>query len=78
MVQRKPDDSIKVQQVLKLVDELEPAEREEVLYQLKLAELRREIEKGLDSADRGDLHSEEEVMAFLDQHHKQRIERQKK
>jgi hypothetical protein len=78
MAQRKPEDNINVQQVLKLVDQLTPEEREEVLYQLKLQELRREIEKGIQSAERGELYSEEEVMAYLKEHHRQRVERQKK
>lgn len=78
MAQRKPEESVKVQQVLKLVDELAPEERDEVLYQLKLEDLRREIQKGIDSAERGELYSEEEVMAYLDEHHKQRLERQTK
>lgn len=78
MAQRKPEESVKVQQVLKLVDELTPEERDEVLYQLKLEDLRREIQKGIDSAERGELYSEEEVMAYLDEHHKQRLERQTK
>jgi hypothetical protein len=78
MAQRKPEESVKVQQVLKLVDELSPEERDEVLYQLKLEDLRREIQKGIDSAERGELYSEEEVMAYLDEHHKQRLERQAK
>ncbi len=76
MSQRKPEDNVKVQQVLKLVDELTPEERDEVLYQLKLEDLRREIQKGIDSAERGELYSEKEVMAYLDEHHKQRLERQ--
>lgn len=78
MAQRKPEDNISVQQVLKLVEKLSPDEREEVLYQLKLQDLRREIQKGIDSAERGELHSEEEVMAYLDECHRQRLERQKK
>lgn len=78
MAQRKPEENVKVQQVLKLVDELTPEERDEVLYQLKLEDLRREIQKGIDSAERGELYSEEEVMAYLDEHHKQRLERQTK
>ncbi|HEY9713882.1 MAG TPA: hypothetical protein V6C72_10455 [Chroococcales cyanobacterium] len=78
MVQRKPEESAKVQQVLRLVDELMPEERDEVLYQLKLEDLRRELQKGIDSAERGDLCSEEEAMAFLNEHHRQRLERQRK
>ena len=76
MAMRKPEESVKVQQVLKLVDELTSEERDEVLYQLKLEDLRREIQKGIDSAERGELYSEEEVIAFLDKHHRQRLERQ--
>ena len=78
MAQRKPQESEKVQHVRKLVDELTPGERDEVLYQLKLEDLRREIQKGIDSAERGELYSEEEVMAHLDEHHKQRLERHTK
>lgn len=78
MAQRKSEDSIKVQQVLKLVEQLSPEEREEVLYQLKLQDLRGEIQKGIESAERGELHSEEEVMAFLEQHHRKRLEAQDK
>jgi len=78
MAKRNTGESVKVQQVLKLVHELTPEERDEVLYRLKLDDLRREIQKGIDSADRGELYSEDEVMAYLDEHHKQRLEKQTK
>lgn len=78
MARRKPEESVKVQQVLKLVGELTPEERDEVLYQLRLVDLCQEIQKGIDSAERGELYSEEEVMAYLDERHKQRLERQTK
>jgi hypothetical protein len=78
MAQRKAEESIKVQQVLKLVDELTPEERDAVMYQLKLQDLRREIQKGIDSSDRGDVYSEEEAWARLDEHRRQFLDRQSK
>lgn len=78
MAQRKPQESARVRQVLKLVEGLAPEERDEVVYQLKLEDLRREIQKGVDSAERGDLCSEEDAMAFLEQRRRQRLERQEK
>ena len=78
MAQRKPEENIRIQQVLNLVHELTAQEQEQLLEQLKLEDLRREIQKGIDSAERGELYSEEEVMASLDEHHRQRLESQKK
>ena len=75
MAQGKPEETAKVQQVLKLVDELTPEERDAVLYQLKLQELRREIQKGVDSSERGDVYSEEEAWKRLDEHRRQFLDR---
>lgn len=77
MAQRKPEETAKVQQVLKLVEELSPEEREAVLYQLKLEDLRREIQKGIDAADRGELISLDELNERLDATHARLLERQK-
>jgi hypothetical protein len=77
MAQRKPEENVRVQQVLKLVDELTPPERDEVLYQLKLQDLRREIQTGLDAAERGDVVSLEELNEHLDAIQAKYLERQK-
>jgi hypothetical protein len=45
---------------------------------LKLRELRREIQKGIDSSERGDVHTEEEALAMLAEHRRQILERQSK
>lgn len=74
---REPEENVRVQQVLKLVDELKPQERDEVLYQLKLQDLRREIRKGIDAADRGELVTLEELNEHLDAIQQKYMERQK-
>ena len=56
---------IPVEQVLKLVEQFSPEEHEEFLRQIKLQELKREIQIGIDQAERGELFSEEEVLARL-------------
>ncbi len=68
MAQRKSEEQGTIEQVLKLVDKLSLEGREEVLYQLKLNELRRDIQVGLDQANRGELFSEQEAMAQLKAH----------
>lgn len=78
MAQRKPEETAKVQQVLKLVEELSLEEREAVLYQLKLQDLRREIQKGIDASERGEVMSLEELNRRLDATRAEIIERQKK
>lgn len=78
MAQRKPEETAKVQQVLKLVEELSPEEREAVLYQLKLEDLRREIQKGIDASERGEVMSLEELNRRLDATRAEILERQKK
>ena len=50
---------------LKLVGKLSPEERERLSQQLQLEELRYQIQKGIDAADRGELISAEEVFAGL-------------
>ena len=54
-----------VEQMVKLVVQLPPKEHAEFLRKIKLQELRREIQIGIDQADRGELFSEEEVFARL-------------
>jgi hypothetical protein len=74
MAQRK----VTIDQVLKLIDQMTPEERQELLDQLKQREdLRREIQIGIDAADRGELVSIEELNEHLDAIQQKYIERQK-
>jgi predicted transcriptional regulator len=54
-----------VDQVLKLVDQLSAEEREQLIQELRTEDFRREIQKGVDAADRGELAPAEEVLARL-------------
>jgi predicted transcriptional regulator len=78
MAQPKPDQTSKLSQVLKLVDQLTPEEQQELLEQLKLEDLRREIRKGIEASERGEVYTEEEVLAHLDKVRQEIMERQKK
>lgn len=78
MAQRKSVESAKVQQLLKLVEELTSEELDELLYQLNLEDLRREIRKGIEASERGEVYTEEEVLAHLDDVHQELLKRQKK
>jgi hypothetical protein len=77
MAQRKPEENAKIQQVLKLVHELTAQEQQQLLEQLKFENLRREIQIGIDQADRGELISLEELNERLDATHAKLLERQK-
>jgi len=77
MAQRKPEENAKIQQVLKLVHELTAQEQQQLLEQLKFENLRREIQIGIDQADRGELISVEELNERLDATHAKLLERQK-
>ena len=78
MAQRKPEDPTTLDQVLKLVHQLTAEEQQELLEQLKLEDLRREIRKGIEASERGEVYTEEEVVAHLDNVHQEILERQKK
>lgn len=67
MARHKPEEQTSIDQVLKLVEQLSPEVREEVLDRLKLDELRKEIQKGIDSCERGELFPAEQVFAELKQ-----------
>ncbi len=54
-----------VDQVLKLVDQLSPEEREQLMRELRAEDFRRDIQKGIAAADRGELKPAEEVLAKL-------------
>jgi hypothetical protein len=76
MAQRKPDEDRTIEQVLKLVEGLSLEGREEVLERLKLEDMRREIQKGIDSADRGELIPADVVLNRLRKRAEQRINEQ--
>ncbi len=66
MAQTKPAKKVPFNQVLKLVDQLLPKEQERLVEQMKLQWLRREVQKGIDQADRGELLDAEVVFAELE------------
>ena len=78
MAQRKPEENAKIQQVLKLVHELTAQEQQQLLEQLKLEDLHREIRKGIEASERGEVVSLEELNKRLDARHAEILERQKK
>jgi hypothetical protein len=54
MAQRKPEEKTTLDQVLKLADQLTPDEQEQLVEQMKLHWLRRELGKAAESLDRGE------------------------
>jgi predicted transcriptional regulator len=50
---------------MKLVEQLTPGEREQILDQLKMDDLRRAIQVGIEQADQGKLVDREEVFRKL-------------
>jgi predicted transcriptional regulator len=78
MAQRKPEEQTTFDQVLKLVHQLTAQEQQQLLEQLKLEDLRREIRKGIEASERGELVSLEELNQRLDAKHAEILERQKK
>jgi hypothetical protein len=77
MAQQKPEESQTIEQVLRLVDQLSPEGRDEVLEKLKLDDMRREIQKGIDSANRGELIPADVVLDRLRKRAEQRLKEQK-
>lgn len=69
-----PKEKPTVEQVLKLVEELTPEEREQVLDEMnQYQELRRNIQIGLEQAARGELIDGEVVLADLMQRAEDRL-----
>jgi hypothetical protein len=64
-----------VDRVLKLVDQLTPEERDRILDQLKLDNLRRAIQVGIDQADRGEGLPADTVLAELRQRAESRLKK---
>jgi predicted transcriptional regulator len=73
MAQPKPE-GISIKEILKLVDQLSPEEHEQLVEEMKLQWLRREIERGIDQADRGELIDGDIVFAELKQRYKSQSE----
>lgn len=68
---------IPVKQMLKLVDQLSPKEHEEFIREIKLQELRHEIQKGIDSLERGEGIPAEDVLRNLRKRSEQRLKKAK-
>lgn len=66
MAQPKPE-RISIKEILKLVDQLSLEEHEQLVDEMKLQWLRREVQRGIDQADRGELIDGDVVFAELKQ-----------
>lgn len=64
MAQQEPE-PITVKEILKLVDQLSPEDHEQLVEDMKLQWLRREVQKGIEQADRGELINGDDVFAEL-------------
>ena len=71
MAQSKPE-RISINEILKFVDQLSAEEHEQLVDEMKLQWLRREVQRGIDQADRGELIDGHVVFEEL----KQRYQRQ--
>ncbi len=60
-----PEEKTTKDQVLRLVSQLTPESQEEVIEELKLQWLQRELQKGIDQADRGEVVEGDEVFRQL-------------
>lgn len=54
-----------VDQVLKLVDQLSSEERERLMQELRAEDFKRDIQKGIEAADGGELKDADEVITRL-------------
>ena len=66
MAKQEPE-PITVKEILKLVDRLSPEDHEQLVEDMKLQWLRREVKKGIEQADHGELINGDEVFAELKQ-----------
>lgn len=64
-LQKSNEEDITAEQVLRLVNHLPQKEQEELLRQMKLQELKRELQLGIDELDRGEGVPGEQVFAEL-------------
>ena len=65
MAQGKPDEKVTLEKILNLAAQLSVEDQELLIEEMKLRWLKREIQKGIDEADRGELLDGEEVFAEL-------------
>lgn len=54
-----------VDQVLRLVDQLSAEEREQLMQELRAEDFKRDIQQGIEAAERGELKDADEVIARL-------------
>lgn len=73
MAQPKPEDKTTVDQILKLVNQLTPKEQEELVEEMKLQWLRRELGKAEESLARGEGIPGEVVLEELRQRAEERL-----
>jgi predicted transcriptional regulator len=75
MAQQEPE-PITVKEILKLVDQLSPEDHEQLVEDMKLQWLRREVQKGIEQADRGELINGDDVFAELKQRFQSKSDQQ--
>jgi len=68
---------IPLKQIIKLADQLSPKEHAEFVREIKLQELRHEIQKGIDSLERGEGIPAEDVLQKLRKRSEQRLKKAK-
>lgn len=73
MAQPKPE-RVSIKEILKLVDQLSLEEQEQLVEEMKLQWLRREVQKGIDQADRGELIDGDVVFAELKERYQNKSE----
>lgn len=73
MAQPKPE-RVSIKEILKLVDQLSLEEQEQLVEEMKLQWLRREVQKGVDQADRGELIDGDVVFAELKERYQNKSE----
>lgn len=77
MAQRKPEDKATFEQVLKLAEQLAPAEQEKLVDELKLAWLRRAIAEGEESYRKhGGIPAEEVFDRLREKYERMKAEKQ--
>jgi hypothetical protein len=69
MALQKPDEKITIDKVLQLALQLTPEEQDQLIDELKIRWLKREIQIGIDQADRGELIDGDVVFAKLLKRH---------
>jgi predicted transcriptional regulator len=73
MAQPKPERT-SIKEILKLVDQLPVEEQEQLVEEMKLQWLRKEVKRGLDQADNGESVDGDIVFAELEQRYRSKSE----